>query len=421
MTRIVDFKKTFKQKFAEDNEMSLLDYLEKCKNDKMMYASAAERMLEAIGEPIVVDTSQDPRKSKIFANKTIREYPSFEHFYGLEEAIERIVAYFRHSAQGLEESKQIIYLKGPVGGVKSSLVERIKELAQQVPIYVLKDPYEKDPDLQVSPVFESPLGLFNKSEHGDALEEEYNIPHRYLNTVASGWALQKLKEFDGDFTKFNVIRIYPNKDRQIGVVKVEPGDDNNQDISTLVGKTDLRKLEHYPQNHPYAYSYSGGLNRGNQGIVDYAEMFKCNIKTLNPLLTATQEHNYNGTENIPSMPFTGIILAHSNESEWDKFRNDKTNEAFLDRVYIVDVPYCLRTQEEVKIYKKLLDNSSLAASPCAPNTLEMMAQFSVLTRLYEPENSSIFTKMRIYNGENIKDIDPRSKPLQEYKDEAGID
>lgn len=415
------FKQSFTKKFASNAEMSIEEYLELCKTDKLAYANAAERMLAAIGEPEVIDTSSDPRLSRIFSNKKIRMYKAFKDFYGAEEAIERMVAYFRHFAQGLEESKQILYLKGPVGGGKSSLVECLKELMQVHPIYVLKDPSEKNPELQLSPLFESPLGLFNKLEHGAELEEHYGINPRYLNTVASGWAQEKLKEFDGDWTKFTVVRMYPNKDSQIGIMKVEPGDENNQDVSVLVGKTDIRKLKTCAQNHPYSYSYSGGLNRTTQGLMDFAEMFKANIKTLNPLLMATQEHNYNGTENIPANPYTGIICAHSNEAEWFKFRNDKSNEAFLDRVYIVNVPYCLRSSEEQKIYEKMLAHSSLKNEPCAPETLKALAEFMVLTRLRDPDNSTIYAKMKVYDGQNVKDTMPMAKPYEEYKEAAGVD
>lgn len=415
------FKSSFTKKFSAGEEMPLMDYLELCKTDKLAFANAAERMLAAIGEPVVVDTSENPRLSRIFSNKKMRSYKGFEDFFGTEESIERIVAYFRHNAQGLEESKQILYLKGPVGGGKSSVVERLKSLMMKNPIYVLKDASEKNPELQLSPLFESPLTLFNAAEHGDELEQEYGIDRRYLNTVPSGWAQEKLKEFNGDITKFSVVRIYPDKDSQIGIMKVEPGDENNQDVSVLVGKTDIRKLEKFPQNHPYSYSYSGGLNRTTQGMMDFAEMFKANIKTLNPLLMATQEHNYNGTENVPSMPYQGIIVAHSNEAEWFKFRNDKSNEAFLDRVYIVDIPYCLRIDEEIQIYEKMLKGSSLSKAPTAPHTLKTLAEFMVLTRLVEPENSTIFAKMKVYNGENVKDTMPMAKPIEEYKDAAGKD
>jgi serine protein kinase len=139
------------------------------------------------------------------------------------------------------------------------------------------------------------------------------------------------------------------------------------------------------------------------------------------LLTATQEKNFKGTEGIPAMPFEGIIIAHSNMSEWESFKNNKNNEAFLDRVYIVKVPYCLRVDEEVMIYKKLLQNSSLSKAPCAPYTLKMLASFMVLSRLKPVENSSIFTKLRVYNGENVKNTDPNAKSITEYRELAGVD
>lgn len=421
MTILSAISTTFSSRFAQPEIMTLEQYLLKCKQEPMTYASAAERMVAAIGSPKVVDTSEDARLSRIHSNKKIRIYDSFSDFFGAEEAIEKIAAYFRNAAAGLEESKQILYLKGPVGGGKSSLAERLKVLMQKHPIYVLYDESERNPELKLSPVFESPLGLFTVHEHGALLEGEFGIPRRYLNTVMSGWAQEKLKEFNGDITKFKVMKLYPNKDSQVGIMKVEPGDENNQDVSVLVGKTDIRKLEKFPQNHPYSYSYSGGLNRTNQGLMDFAEMFKANIKTLNPLLMATQEHNYNGTEAIPSMPYTGVIMAHSNESEWFNFRNNKTNEAFLDRVYIVDVPYCLRTDEEIKIYEKMLLNSSLAKAPCAPGTLKMLAQWSILTRLKKHENSTLYAKLRVYNGDNVKDTMPNAKPYEEYRMAAGND
>ena len=189
----------------------------------------------------------------------------------------------------------------------------------------------------------------------------------------------------------------------------------------MVGKVDIRQLEHFAQNDADAYAYSGSLCRANQGLMEFVEMFKAPIKVLHPLLTATQEGNYNGTEGLSALPFDGIILAHSNESEWHQFRNNKNNEAFLDRVYIVKVPYCLRASEEVHIYEKLLANSELAHAKCAPGTLEYLAQFSVLSRLKAPENSSIFSKMRVYDGESLKDTDPKAKSYQEYRDYAGID
>ena len=395
----------------KEEEYTLEEYLDICKNDPTAYASASERMLLAIGEPELVDTSLDPRLSRIFSNKVIKRYKEFEEFYGMEDAVEQIVSFFKHAAQGLEEKKQILYLLGPVGGGKSSLAEKLKHLFQRQPFYAIKD----------SPVFESPLGLFSPDEDAQILEEEYGIPPRCLRYIMSPWAVKRLHEYNGDIRKFKVVKLYPSIMNQVAVAKTEPGDENNQDISALVGKVNIRMLEEFPQHDPDAYSFSGGLSKANQGILEFVEMFKAPIKVLHPLLTATQEGNYNTTEGMGAVPFEGIILAHSNESEWQTFRNNKNNEAFLDRIYIVKVPYCLRVAEEVGIYTKLLKNSSLAGSPCAPDTLRMLAQFSCLSRLKEPENSSVYSKMKVYDGQNIKDTDPKAKSIQEYRDTAGVD
>ena len=206
----------------------------------------------------------------------------------------------------------------------------------------------------------------------------------------SPWAVKRLDEFGGDISKFSVVKLHPSKLRQICVAKTEPGDENNQDISALVGKVDIRKLEHFGQNDADAYSYSGGLNRTTQGVLEFVEMFKAPLKMLHPLLTATQDRTYVGTENVGAMPYQGLIIAHSNESEWQSFRANKNNEAFLDRISVIKVPYCLRVTEEKQIYEKLLTSSELKDAAIAPGTLEMLARFSVLTRLKPHENSSLY-------------------------------
>lgn len=387
-------------------EMSLEAYLKLAQKDSSVLNSAAQRMLKAIGSPVKKDTSKDPRLSRIFGNRTIRSYEVFNDFYGLEDVVSRIVSFFQHAAQNLEESRQILYLLGPVGSAKSSLVERLKSLMEKEPIYILADA-----EGNASPIHESPLGIC-----GQEILDSLKIENASAVVIPSPWATKRLKEYKGDLSKFKVLKRFPSQLEQVAISKTEPGDENNQDISALVGKVDIRKLEHYNQNDADAYSYSGGLCLSNQGILEFVEMFKAPIKMLHPLLTATQERNYKGTEAIPAIPFQGIIIAHSNESEWDTFKNNKNNEAFLDRVYSVEVPYCLQIEEEQKIYKKLLNSSTLKDAPTAPYTLDLLAQFSVLTRIEEPENSNIVTKMRVYNGENVKEKDTQAKSYQEYKD-----
>lgn len=406
------YRNQFKSKQSE--EMTIEEYLNNCKDNQSYYASAAERMLKAIGEPIVLDTSKDQRLSRIFMNKKIKLYPEFSEFYGMEEVIENIVSHFRHAAQNLEESKQILYLLGPVGGGKSSLADKLKKLMEKEPIYVLKC---KD---ELSPIYESPLCLFDQNIHGEYLEKEYNIPRRYLKTIPSPWTQKRLNECEGDLSKFSVVKMYPSILNQIAISKAEPGDESSQDIATLVGSVNINKLQRLAEDDPDAYGYTGALNIATQGLMEFVEMFKAPIKMLNPLLTATQEGNYNGTRRFGSIPFQGIIISHSNESEWETFKNNKNNEAFLDRVNIINVPYCLRYAEEVKIYEKLLRNSELNDASIAPKTLDMLAEFIVLTRLVEPENSEIYPKMLTYNGEYTKETFPKAKTLKEYRDHAGV-
>ncbi len=415
---VLDLFDSFQEGYVKDEmeTMSLQEYLVACRDNPLMYAGTARRMVAAIGEPTLIDTSKDERLGRIFFNRTIKQYSAFSNFYGMESVIEDVVGYFNHAAQGLEERKQILYLLGPVGGGKSSLAEQLKKLMEVMPVYVLMDKGGN-----VSPIFESPLGLFDPDQTGELFEGEYGIPRRYVEHVMSPWAIKRLHECKGDISQFRVARMFPSRLLQRCIAKTEPGDENNQDISTLVGKLDIRQLERFSQNDPDAYAYDGGLNLSTQGLLEFVEMFKAPIKVLHPLLTATQEGNYLGTESIGAFPYQGTILAHSNESEWETFKGNKNNEAFLDRICTVKVPYCLRVTEEKQIYEKLLTNSELADASCAPEVLEMLARFHVASRLVDPENSKLFSKMRIYDGETLKDTDPKAKSLQEYREVAGID
>jgi serine protein kinase len=213
---------TIKKDFVQtEKELTIKEYLELCKNDKSIYSSPAERMLQAIGEPEVIDTKLDERLSRIYSNRVIKRYPAFAEFFGMEDTIEQIVSFFKHAAQGLEEKKQILYLLGPVGGGKSSLAERLKQLMERSSIYVLVA------DGEVSPVWESPLGLF--SNYRAELEEEYDIQRRYIPSCPSPWATKRLADFEGDISKFKVKKLKLSISSQVGIAKVEPGDENNQD------------------------------------------------------------------------------------------------------------------------------------------------------------------------------------------------
>ena len=402
----------------EAADMSLEEYLELCKADPSAYANVYERLLKAIGEPQIIDYTKEPKLKSVFEGLAVPRYPGFEGFYGMEDAAKQIVSFIRHAAQGLEESKQILYLLGPVGGGKSSVAKRMTELLEQEPFYAIVG----------SPIHDNPLSAFNLPvinkipAYRKSLQKDYHIPARYLDTQPSPWLLEQQKLHGRDILKkLRVVKLYPSRLAQCAISRVEAGDKNNQDVTAIIGKVDISKLDRgLSQHDPRAYGYSGGLNRGNRGIMEYVEMFKSPIDTLNPLLAATQDRQYNGAEAIGALPFEGIILAHSNEAEWGKFKNDKTNEAFIDRCAIIKVPYTLRVSEEHKIYKAYIENSELCKAPCAPGTLEIQAKFAVLTRLADSADKSLKleTKMKVYDGQNMKTTDAKAKTLQEYRQEA---
>ncbi len=267
------------------------------------------------------------------------------------------------------------------------------------PIYVLKAGDE------LSPVFESPLSLFDPEPLGPMIEEKYGIPRRRLTGLMSPWCYKRPRSVRR--RHLAVPRRQASSPRGCArsrSPRPSPATRTTRTSPRWSARSTSASSRTFAQNDPDAYSYSGGLNRANQGILEFVEMFKAPIKMLHPLLTATQEGNYIGTENIGAIPFTGVILAHSNEAEWQSFKANKNNEAFIDRICVIKVPYCLRVTEEQKIYEKLIQGSELATAPCAPATLETLARFSVMSRLRKHENSTLFAKMRVYDGESLKEI-----------------
>ena len=341
----------------------------------------------------------------------MRLYPAFAGFYGMEDTIERIVGFFRHAAQGLEERKQILYLLGPVGGGKSSLAERLKSLMN--PSHLRAEGRRRTQPGVRKPAQPVRSGIAGADARGKV---RHSAPA--LTGLMSPWCYKRLEASAAtsrnSASPRSALAAAPDRDR-----KTEPGDENNQDISSLVGKVDIRKLETFAQNDPDAYSYSGGLNRANQGILEFVEMFKAPIKMLHPLLTRRrQEGNYIGLRISARSRSPASFSPTPTRPNGSK--TNKNNET-VDRICVIKVPYSLRVTEEQKIYEKLIQGSELATAPCAPATLETMARFSVMSRLRKHENSTVFAKMRVYDGESLEGSDPKARSEQEYKDAAGVD
>lgn len=370
---------------------TLLDYLEQVKADPTTCILSHQRLYELLVARGVetVKTEEYPRLKRIYGNDTIKRYEFFKpDFFGIDKTLMKIIRYFHSAAMKGEESRQVLYLVGPVGAGKSSIVEAIKRaLETSATIYVIKDcPMREEPlhliPKHLRPEFEKALGV--KIEGDLCPVCRYRLKH----------------EYNGEFERFPVtVADFSIRSRK-GIGVVPPVDPNNQDTSVLYGSVDISKLDLYPEDDPRVLSLNGAFNVGNRGIVEFIEVFKNDVEYLHTMITATQEKSVPSPGKGAMIYFDGVILAHSNEAEWNKFRSDHTNEAILDRIVKIEVPYCLELDEEVKIYRKMLENSNFNAH-VAPNTIETAAMFAVMTRLAASNKVSPLTKLKIYNGEEV--------------------
>lgn len=368
-----------------------LDYLELLRENPSLCQLAHQRLYNLIIKPgvEVVKTEENPRLRRIYGNETIKRYPFFaEDFYGIERTIMKIVRYFHAAAMQGEESRQVLYLVGPVGAGKSSIMEHLKRALETAPpIIAIKD----------CPMREEPLHLVPKH-----LRKEFS---RRLNVHIEGdlcpVCRYRLKhEYNGEFERMPVVSVEFSIRSRKGIGVVAPVDPNNQDTSVLIGSVDISKMDLYPEDDPRVLSLNGAFNVGNRGIVEFIEVFKNEIEYLHTMITATQEKSIPSPGKGPMIYFDGVILAHSNEAEWNKFKSDHTNEAILDRIVKIEVPYCLELNEEIKIYQKLLRQSNFTAH-IAPHTIKIASMFAILTRLAPSAKVDPLTKLKIYNGEEI--------------------
>ncbi|CUH95268.1 hypothetical protein P22_1338 [Propionispora sp. 2/2-37] len=388
---------------------TLLDYLSIVKENPKVTMLAHQRMYELLVNPGVeaIKTEEDPRLKRIHGNSILKKYTFFSNdFYGIDKSIMQLMRYFHSAAMKGEEARQVLYLVGPVGAGKSSLMEALKKaLEMSPPIYVIQDcPMREEPlhliPKHLRPQFEELLGI--KIEGDLCPICRHRLKH----------------EFHGEFEKFPVTMAEFSIRSRKGIGVVPPVDPNNQDTSVLSGSVDISKMDLYAEDDPRVMSLNGAFNVGNRGIVEFIEVFKNDVEYLHTMITATQEKSIPSPGKGSMIYFDGIILAHSNESEWNRFKSDHTNEAILDRIVKVEVPYCLELDEEVKIYRKILKNSSFEAH-IAPHTIEMASMFAILSRLTPSSKVDALTKLKIYNGEEIVEKGSTKKvDIGELRDEA---
>ena len=370
---------------------TMLEYLEKVRENPGAVKLAHKRLYDMIADKgtVEVDLEQDPSLKRIFKGERLKVFNFFaDEFFGMEKTLNQIVRYFHSASLRGEESRQVLYLVGPVGSGKSSLVERLKKGLEELQFFY---------SIEGCPMNEEPLHLVPRH-----LRKEFS---KMLGVEIEGdlcpVCRYRLKEeFKGKWEDVPVKTQEFSIRAKRGVGVVPPVDPNNQDTSVLIGGEDISKLDLYSEGDPRVLDLTGALNVGNRGMVEFIEVFKNETEYLHAMITATQEKSIPAPGRHGMIYVDTCIVAHSNEAEWKKFKSDHTNEAILDRIVTVKVPYNLRLSEEVKIYKKIIRQSQFTAD-IAPHTIEIASMFAILSRLDPTNKCDLMTKLKLYNGEEV--------------------
>ena len=400
-------KERRKEKKQKKFKGSFLDHLKTTQENSDISKLAHKRLYDIIEKyGIETLTENDIRCRKLFNADRVKIYNYFkDEFFGMERVIAKIMRFMKAAALRGEESRQVLLLMGPVGAGKSALTEHIKAALEGHSYYHL----EGDPQ-RGEPLHLIPRGLRADFENllGTKIEGDLSPVARHM----------LLEEYGGKYEDFPVIETTFSQRARRGIASVPPMDANSQDVSVLIGSEDISKLDKYSDDDPRVLSLNGAFNVGNRGIVELVEVFKNEIEFLHTIITATQEKRVPSPGKNDMIYFDGVIIAHCNESEWNRFQSEHTNEAILDRIVKINVPYVLELDQEIKIYKKQLKRSDFDAH-IAPHTLRIASMFSVMSRLKTSQKCDILTKMKIYNGEDVIEKGRVKKiDIKDLRDEA---
>ncbi|MGL5068875.1 MAG: serine protein kinase [Sarcina sp.] len=391
-------------------EGAFLEYLELVKDNPDITKLSHKRIYDLIIEQgfEVLKPEDNPKIKKIYGNEKIKKYNFFkDDFYGIDKVVMKLMNYFYSASMKGEEARQVLYLVGPVGAGKSSLVEAIKKVLETAPpIYSIKG----------CPMHEDPIHLIPKHLRKQ-FEELLGI--QIEGDLCPICKHKLLSEYNGEYENVPVETKHFSIRSRKGIGVVPPVDPNNQDTSILNGSIDISRMDMYAEDDPRIFSLNGAFNVGNRGMVEFIEVFKNDVEYLHTIITATQEKSIPSPGKGSMIYFDGLIIAHSNEAEWTRFKSDHTNEAILDRIVKVEVPYCLELTEEKRIYEKIIKKSNFNAH-IAPHSIEIAAMFAVLSRLVPSMKVDPMTKLKIYNGEDIVEKGATKRiDVAELKEEAG--
>lgn len=346
-------------------------------------------------------------------------YKLFEdELFGIDQALERVANYFKAASEGSEVGRRLLLLLGPPSGGKSSLVTLLKRGLEA---------YSRTDEgalyaIQESPIQESPLLLIPHGKQAE-FQDFYGVK---LNGELSPFTRTLLDEkYGGDFTRVPVHRIFIDEADRRAVGTYAPHDPTTADIADLVGSVDLSRVAEYgDEGDPRAWSWSGAVYAGNRGLLEMIEILKVKREFLYLLLTLTQEQVVK-VSRFPLIYIDETIVAHTNMAEFRRFLQEKENEALLDRMVIVQVPYTLCYTDEARIYHKLTSATpSFRQVHLDPHALQVAAVFAILTRLKPSERPDLdlSKKLRIHAHEAVEGIsDAEAERIIHEQPDEGMD
>ncbi len=355
-------------------------------------SSAAEQRegetLDPGGRAGPQEPSRDGRAIELFKRE----------LFGIDEPLARVVEYFKAAAGGSDVGRRLLLLLGPPSGGKSTIAILLKRGLEEYSrteagaLYAIKG----------SPLHENPLNLIPASLRAE-FRERYGVA---VQGELSPWARDYVeREFEGDFVNVPVERIFLSEASRFGIGTYAPHDPTTADIADLVGSVDLAKVAQIgDEGDPRAWSWSGAVYAASRGLLEMIEILKVKREFLYLLLTLTQEKNVK-VSRFPLIHLDETVLAHTNLAEFHRFLQEKENEALLDRMVIIKVPYALSYREEARIYQKLVSGApAFRDVHLDPHVLKLAAVFAILTRLTRPEREGldVAKKLRLYAGEAIE-------------------
>src|SRR5947208_13201023 len=321
-----------------------------------------------------------------------------DELYGINDTIERLVDYFKAASAGSEVGRRLLLLLGPPSGGKSTLVILLKRGLEE---YSHTDPGAMYA-IHGCPVHESPLHLVPHTLRAQ-FRNSYGVD--LAGELCARCVSRLGQEFSGDFMQMPVERLFISEAGRVGVGTYAPHDPTTADIADLVGSVDLSKVSEYgDEGDPRAWSWSGAVYAASRGVLEMIDSLKVKREFLYLLLTLTQEKNVK-VSRFPLIHLDETILAHTNLAEFNKFLQEKENEALLDRMVIVKVPYTLSFRDEARIYRKLVASApAFRKVHFDPHVLDLAGVFSILTRLQKPtrEGLDLTKKLKLYAAEDVE-------------------